>query len=248
MTAAPSGAVAGSPEWIRVTAPGGKAILANVIRPSGSGPWPAVVLLHGQSGFSNAYLSLGAEIAQSGFVAIVGCWFGGHYDGASTADPPAPVSIPGAIACPDGPSLKPLTSTASVDDVAALLTAARTLPGVRADRIALVGNSRGALAAVATAALSRVSAQAIVGIGGAPPGGALLALAITAPVLLIQGDADSVIPVDYAKSLEAALRGLGRTVEAHYYPNHGHGILFDTPRHAETVRHVTSFLDAYLDD
>jgi carboxymethylenebutenolidase len=229
-----------------VAAPGGRTILANVLRPSGAGPFPAVVVLHGQSGFSNAYLSLGAEIAQSGFVVVVGCWFAGNYDGSSTVDPPPTATVPGGIACPDGPALKSLTSTAAVDDVGALIMATKTLPGVRSDRIGLVGNSRGSLAAIGTGALSTQTVQAIVGIGGALPGGPLLAVRITAAVLLIQGEADSVIPVTYAQSLEQSLRALGRPVEAHYYPNHGHGILFDTPLHGDAVSRTTAFLGARL--
>lgn len=90
--------------------------------------------------------------------------------------------------------------------------------------------------------------QAIVAIGGAPPGGALLAAQITESVLLLQGDADSVVPVVNAQSLEAGLIALGRTVESHYYPNHGHGILFDTPQHADAVTRTTTFLREQLGD
>jgi hypothetical protein len=36
------------------------------------------------------------------------------------------------------------------------------------------------------------------------------------------------------------------TVKAHYYPNHGHGILFDTPLHGGAVARVVAFLGAQL--
>lgn len=247
-TQAPSGAVSTSSEWIAVAAPGGKTILANVIRPSGGGTYPVIVLLHGQSGFSNAYLSLGAEFARAGYVVVAGCWFGGHYDGSSTADPPPSITLAGGIACPNGPTLKSITSAAATEDVAALVTAARSLSGVESGGVALVGNSRGSISAILTEALRGGGIGAVAGIGGAPPGGALLAAAIASPVLLLQGEEDSVVPVANARSLEAGLTALGRTVVAHYYPQHGHGILFDTPQHADAVARVTEFLDDYLPD
>ena len=57
---------------------------------------------------------------------------------------------------------------------------------------------------------------------------------------------DSVVPVVNAQSLEAGLVALGRTVESHYYPEHGHGILFDTPQHADAVARTTAFLREQL--
>lgn len=245
-TQAPSGVVSSSAEWIAVAAPEGKTILANVIRPDGAGPHPVVVLLHGQSGFSTDFLDLGEEIADAGNVVLVGCWFAGNYDGASDPDAPTPVTLPEGIPCPNGPTLKAVTSPAAVDDVAALVAAAETLSGVRSDRVGLVGNSRGSIVGLLTGALSTQSIQAIVAIGGAPPGGALLAAQITEAVLLLQGDADSVVPVVNAQSLEAGLLALGRTVESHYYPNHGHGILFDTPLHADAVTRTNTFLREQL--
>lgn len=247
-TTAPSGAVSTSSEWIAIAAPGGKTILANVIRPGGSAPAPAIVLLHGQNGFSNDFLSLGAELARDGYVVVVGCWFGGNYDGSSTADPPPQITLAGGIACPNGPTLKSITSTAAVDDISAIVTATKSLSGVKAASVALVGNSRGSIVGILTAALRGSTIHAVAGIGGAPPGGPLLAAGITAPVLLLQGEDDSVVPVTNARSLEAGLTALGRTVVAHYYPQHGHGILFDTPLHSDAVNRVIEFLDEYLPD
>lgn len=245
-TQAPVGAVSSSTEWIAVTAPGGRTILANIIRPAGAAARPAIVLLHGQSGFSNEFLSLGSQLASAGYVVVVGCWFGGSYDGSSSADPPPQITIAGGIPCPNGPTLKSIYSTTAVDDIGALVTATKSLPGVQAGRVALVGNSRGSIVGLLVASLRGSTIQAVAGIGGAPPGGPLLAAGITAPTLLLQGEYDSVVPVANARALEQALTLLGRSVVAHYYPNHGHGILFDTPLHSDAVRRVTDFLAASL--
>lgn len=47
--------------------------------------------------------------------------------------------------------------------------------------------------------------------------------AITAPLLLLHGDADLVVPVDQARALAAALEERGRPVELHVYEGEGHG-------------------------
>lgn len=50
-----------------------------------------------------------------------------------------------------------------------------------------------------------------------------LASSIRAPVLLLHGDADEVVPVEQARALAAELTRLGRDVELHEYPGEGHG-------------------------
>lgn len=216
-TQPPKGALPATGEWIAVGAPGGRTIVARVLRPDGVGPFPAVILLHSQTGFSNAYVTLGEEIARGGFVTVVRCWFAGNYDGTTVADPPPPLPLADGIECPDGPSLKTIASADAIEDIAALVAATKALPGVRSDRVGLVGNSRGSIVGVLTAAAKGNALQAVVAIGGAPPGGPLIAQGISAPLLLIQGSNDSVVPVVNAQMLEQALTALGRTVQSRYY-------------------------------
>lgn len=47
--------------------------------------------------------------------------------------------------------------------------------------------------------------------------------AITAPLLILQGDADKVVPPAQSEAIAARLRSLGRTVELHLYEGEGHG-------------------------
>jgi dipeptidyl aminopeptidase/acylaminoacyl peptidase len=46
---------------------------------------------------------------------------------------------------------------------------------------------------------------------------------ITAPLLILQGDADEVVPLAQSQSIADRLRALGRTVELHVYEGEGHG-------------------------
>ena len=243
---APSDAWVGGGDWIAIDAPGGKTILAEVFRPAGAGPFPVVVLLHGQAGFSNTILQVGPELARAGFVTVVGCWFAGNYVGTSNAESPTPASLADGVACPNGPTLKPLTSTAAIDDVVALIAAARTLPDVRGDRVGLVGNSRGSITALLAGSSGTTRPQAIGAIAGAPPGAGLVALGMTAPVLLLHGEADTVLPVSNSRSMEVALGGLGRPVQAHYYPGAPHEFFFDTRWHDDALTRLTTFLRSTL--
>ncbi len=106
--------------------------------------------------------------------------------------------------------------------------------------------SRGSVTALLTAALASSSLQAIAAIAGAPPGGTLLALGISTPVLLLQGEADTVVPVQNSRALEAALSALGRPVQSHYYAGASHGFFFDPQWHDDALARVTSFLRSTL--
>ena len=46
---------------------------------------------------------------------------------------------------------------------------------------------------------------------------------ITAPLLILQGDADVVVPPAQSQLIADRLRDLGRTVELHFYEGEGHG-------------------------
>ncbi len=50
-----------------------------------------------------------------------------------------------------------------------------------------------------------------------------LAERITAPLLILQGEDDKVVPPAQSKAIADRLRALGRTVELHLYPGEGHG-------------------------
>jgi len=49
------------------------------------------------------------------------------------------------------------------------------------------------------------------------------AASITAPLLILQGDADKVVPLAQSRSIHDRLQSLGRTVEMHVYEGEGHG-------------------------
>ena len=98
--------------------------------------------------------------------------------------------------------------------------------GLPADRYALMGFSQGAMTVLFTG-LRRASApRAILAFSGAliAPESLATELANNAPVLLVHGEADDVVPAQRSRDAEAALRPANVPVEAVYVPRLGHGI------------------------
>jgi phospholipase/carboxylesterase len=98
--------------------------------------------------------------------------------------------------------------------------------GLPADRYALMGFSQGAMTVLFTG-LRRASApRAILAFSGAliAPESLATELANHAPVLLVHGEADDVVPAQRSRDAEAALRAVNVPVEAAYVPRLGHGI------------------------
>ena len=67
------------------------------------------------------------------------------------------------------------------------------------------------------------------------------ASAIRIPTLVLQGDADRVVPPAQAAALVDAIRAAGGTVEQHVYPGEGHGFA-----RAETVLDMYARIEAFL--
>lgn len=91
---------------------------------------------------------------------------------------------------------------------------------------ALMGFSQGAMT-VLFAGLRRAAApRAILAYSGALLAPEALAVELTnrAPVLLVHGEADDVVPVIRSRDAERTLRAAGVPVEASYRPGLGHGI------------------------
>ena len=68
---------------------------------------------------------------------------------------------------------------------------------------------------------------------------------LKAPLLILQGDNDIRVPKSQAEALEAALRSSGRTVEAHYYPNEGHGFV-KRENQIDALQRTLAWFDRFL--
>jgi len=227
----------GSPkaEWVQVEARDGRKLLTAVLRPEGTGPFPAVVLLHGGDGLDYGYLSAAEDIARAGFVVVAGCWQKVNY---VCADAPTPSEWVGD---PTGHCGKEL------------IEIARTLEGVKSDKIALYGISRGGHAALWAASTgSEVSAIVVdapahepsaYNIYPPPPRPIRVLAGLKAPVLLMHGTNDDVISVDQSREYEKAARELGKAIEVVYVDGGGHMV---SKSNAALRDRAVTFLQQYL--
>ena len=143
---------------------------------------------------------------------------------------------------------------AAVEVVDALVRATRSLPGVRTERLGLIGHSRGGGAAM-NYVLQLGGVQAIVvhsgGYGTQP---ADHAAQFNVPTLIMHGTADSpanggnaVTNVRMAREFEAALRREGKPVEAIYYDEGGHDTFFESrTQYEDELANMVTFLHRHL--
>ncbi|HXF67953.1 MAG TPA: dienelactone hydrolase family protein [Burkholderiales bacterium] len=235
--AAPAELNAPGAQWIKVEARAGHKMLAAVFRPQGAGPFPVVVVLHGASGLQPDHLALAEEVARAGFVVVAGCW-------QLIASPPAAAPNP---VCSEAPPQAAWQADPAANSGKELIAAARTLPGVRSDRVGLYGLSRGGNAAL-WAASTGASVQAVVvdapahlplRVDPPPPSTQSAVAGLAAPTLLLHGTADRVVPVDQSREYERAARALGKPIRAVYIDGMGHMVTFTPPaREAEALAEV----------
>lgn len=228
---APTELTAAGAQWIKVDARDGHRMLAAVFRPQGVGPFPVVVVLHSAGGLGPSQLVLAEELARSGFVAVAGCW-------QFVASRPG--SVPNRV-CSEAPPQAAWQADPAGNSGKELVAAARTLPGVRSDRVGLYGTSRGAYAALWLASTG-TTVQAVVAdapahqptVVPAPPATMTVLAGLAAPTLILHGTADPIIAVQQSREYEQAARAMGKPVTAVYVEGMGHHVTipFGTEREA----------------
>jgi carboxymethylenebutenolidase len=204
---------------------------------AGSGPHPAVILLHGAGyrGMNHEeFDTMCGALADHGYYAE----FIEYYDATPNSDPTT------------DPMESFKTWTAAIHSG---IEALARNPAVDPKRIALMGFSQGAYLAVGTAAQFPNDVAAVVEYyGGLIPTLRDKASSMP-PTLIIHGEADSVIPVTEAKDLDAMLTKANRPHEMHLYPRVDHGFNFRRPSNfynrdaaADAWHHALDFLDHTL--
>lgn len=237
-TDAPSGLESVALDWIQVDTPANGTLLAAISLPKGHGPFPAVLIVHGSHGFAREYLHLAREISTQGFIAIAACWFrGGIADGGDVSEP---IDCPGARPIPMGPSDQARATLADLVD------AARQLPDVRTDRIAIFGHSRGAGATVNYLEHGGDVRAAVLNSSGYADEYITNVTRIQARVLVLHGRQDTnsdLTRIERAEQFGAAMRAARIPVETHFYPAGVHrGIFVDHAQHDDEVRRIVKFL------
>ncbi len=249
---APAYIAADSVSWLHVRTDSG-VILAAVARPSGAGPFPALIILHGTHGFAEEYVQMARDMARRGVLGAAACWFEGHR-GVGTRHI-TPIECAGGPPFVDTPGLERFRLARR--SVNALVAAVRALPDVQENRVALFGHSRGGGAALDYVLLHTGTVKAaVLNSAGYPPEVTARASEVDVPILLMHGTADSpagggspFTNVTMARAFEAALRNAGKAVEAVYYEGAGHETIFTArTQYEDAMQRMTTFLRHSLFD
>ncbi|MGY3492330.1 dienelactone hydrolase family protein [Bradyrhizobium sp. USDA 4502] len=254
MEAAPTVSVADAPagteklgaEWISVGVPDIGSLIAAVARPTGDGPFPTVLLLHGSHGFAQEYVRLAQDLARAGLLSVAACWF--REGGGAGQRFITPIVWPKAPPVPD-----PL-SDQSMQTVSALVRTVRNLPDALPNRIGLFGHSRGGGAALSYMLRAGDVQAGVLSSSRYPRQLADLASRMTAPVLMLHGTADGpgdggteFTNVEMARNFERALCAAGRPVEAVYYADGRHNDIFaHSTRYQDELKRMSAFYRQHL--
>lgn len=243
---APPGAEVPDVQWVQIAVSGCGVMLAAVARPPGSGPFPAVLLLHGTHGFAQEYVHLARGLAAGGLLAMATCWFeGGSGAGSRFVTP---------IGCPEAPAMPDASSPAALRIVDNLVKAARSLPGVNRNKVGIFGHSRGGGAALNYIRQKTDVQAAALNSSSYPSEPVSAAAQVAAPILILHGTADSpddggsaATDVKMALDFEAALLAAGKQVHAVFYEGGRHNSIFTNPTQREDeVQQMCRYLLCHL--
>ena len=192
-------------------------IAATVTRPSGPGPFPAVVILHGCGGLSPQLERWSRWFAERGYVGMVVDSFG-------------PRKVKGDCA-PESPDDIPVT--ARLDDALGALRWLQAQPDVRKDRIGAIGFSQGgvfAMSVVNGPSLQRAAARGVkvepgfaAGVGVYPGGcKSLIPQLAVRPLLVLIGGADDWTPPSLCQQMVDSMKSRGADATIVVYPGAYH--------------------------
>jgi dienelactone hydrolase len=207
------GTSAGATEKVEIPATASTpAIPAYLARPSQDAAAPAVIVLHGCEGYRARYGAIADNLAKAGFVAIA----------LDTLSPRRETN-----ACRDRTG-----SRKEADDAAATIAWLRTQPNVDGSRIALLGYSMGAIAALDLAdpfVTGTVTEGLRATVAYYPACRARKASNALVPILILDGDRDDWTPAEPCTALAGAAAAAGTQIRIVTYPNATHAFNVDLP-------------------
>lgn len=206
--------------------------------PNAAGPHPGVILLPGSSGWQAAYPQIAKSLADSGFVALALDYH------AETGPEPSAEERVREWRLQQWPLWQ-----ATVQNAVAYLQAS---PPVSGRHIGLVGYSLGADLTVSVASALPGVRAVVVFFGGGRTESLDDEVRHFPPLLILHGEADSVVPVSSAYRLRDAVIAHGGEVEMHLYPGAEHAFnapwrpTYSDPEAADSLRRTIEFLARQL--
>lgn len=192
-----------SPDWTMAVE--GRTVRVQVVTPDSAPPWPTVMLLHGASGLGRGYMiwPVAQALAKRGVAAAVVRYFDAL---------PDEVHRKGAVRYFQR---RERLLGEMVDQLLAK-------PEVMGPEIGVYGYSLGAFHGLAMAAKDRRIAAVAALAGGLPRHVPAKAVERAAPVLLVHGTRDRIVPYSRTKEAEAVWRRFGRPASVLRLQNTGH--------------------------
>ena len=235
-TAAPSGTEGLGASWYTVATPEGRTLLLAIYdtRPAPDQAVPAILVLHGTHGFARQYVEIAHDLSeQTGYVVAAGCWFDGVGQDVDTSDVTP-------IRCPGGPEFAGATPNAW-SAVRTLTQAVRQYAG-NTPQLGVFGHARGAEVALQLASSpdpAGSGVQAVVASSGVysavqrtpdydSPTPLSLAESLSAPVLILHGQADTRARFSNAALYYQRLQSLSKPAQCVVYPRMGHDAILHT--------------------
>lgn len=182
-----------------------------LVSPDDKGPHAGIILLHGSMGWRPELVDFAKFLTEYGFVVLTIDYY---KDTEGT---------------PIGSTAKLEAWPIYQDAVRKAVDYLQSIPSVSGQPVGLIGFSRGAFLAISVAS-SLPDVGAVVsfyGGGGGGPASLKEDVKGLPPVLILHGDADTVVPVRSAYELRDAIIATSGEVELHVYPGAGHS--FNAP-------------------
>ncbi len=204
-----------------------------LLKPEGTGPFPAVLISHGRGGSAGSFgLQKAREMVSWGFVCIAPDYT--HAGPAMGGKGKGPVGPRPGQERPGQGQTPPADLGASAENLRRAKTCLALLakmPEVDPERLAAYGHSMGGFVTIVLAAAEpgRLRAAAITGSGVSPregfpaPSPAVAAKVVT-PFLILHGDADPVVRPGQSADFAEVLKAGGVEHERILYPGEGHPI------------------------
>lgn len=191
---------------------GGETVQGFLARPEGTGPFPAIVVIHEWWGLNDQIKGMATKFAESGYVALAV----DLYRGRVTADRDEAHELS-----------RSLPEDRAIRDLKAAVGYLRSRLDVRHDRIGSIGWCMGGGYSLVLA-LNQPDLTASVIYYGRLVTEATSLRRLNTPILGFFGEEDRGIPVSGVREFEAQANGLGKSVTVHIYPGAGHAFANET--------------------
>lgn len=205
----------------------GRTVRCEVVRPSGGGPHPAVILLHGRAGadfYASRLQEQARRLAAKGYVVLTPRYFDATGDDA-------------------GPEVSEERFRAWLGAARMAVTHAAGDPAIDARRIGISGLSLGAFMAVTLGQEDR-RVRAVASVAGGLSQYASEAATGFPPSVIVHSKGDPVVPVTEAYRLRDAVASAKVPVELHTYDTDAH--VLEGAEWRDAMGRIETFFDRHL--